>query len=231
MVEGIEVMAMKRRTKPDLSRGEGGWLDPEFIPPGVRKEWSIKHFNGSGMTPEQIDRYLAFANDWLQSFDDDFTPAKPQVEQIQAVADSARRLLHALGSLSFHARESLYAHTDTLRLVSSPEVELPDSVQEVCAKEGEFLEHLWDWASAAELAADYTAEQYMLSRQSKPKEDRARSIVAMMAKVFWQMMGRFPPKDRSSWFADLMHSLCEFIDLEAGPRIVSSGVELAEGTR
>lgn len=222
---------MKRRTKPDLSRGEGGLLDPEFIPSEVRKEWSIKHFNGSGMTPQQIDRYLAFANYWLQSFDDDFTPAKPQVEQIQAVADSARRLLHALGGLSFHARDSLYCHTDTLIHGTNTEVELPDSVQEAWAVEDDFLAQLWDWARAAELAADHTAEQYMLSRQSKPKEDRARIVVTEMAKEFWRMTSRFPPENRSSWFAGLMHNLCEFIDLEAGPRIVSSGVDLAKGTR
>lgn len=222
---------MKHRIKPDLTSGEGALIDPEFIPSETRKQWSTKYFDGSGMTRQQIERYLEFANDLIQSFDDDLTPAKPQVEQIKAVAQSARRLLHALGGLSVHARQSLHAHTDALRLGSAPEVQLPDSVQEACAQESEFLEQLWDWARAAELAADYTTEQYILSRQSKPKEDLARVVVTEMAKEFWRMTGRLPNKDRSTWFADLMHSLCEFIDLEAGPRIVSGGVELAEGTR
>ena len=83
----------------------------------------------------------------------------------------------------------------------------------------------WDWVTALEQAAGYTAAQYKIDKQSKPEQMRARGYVSMLAQRVRELTGYPPPKDRSSWFADFATCLGRQLDLPIGPRIVASGIE------
>jgi hypothetical protein len=220
---------MKTLAKPDFSVGGGGFVDPDFIPASVKGECFL-HLNRSKLTESQQTAFLAYANDIAEMvMDGELAAGSAQRARIVAVQDAAHALLTAINALQQQqpALEGMRAHTDYLTWGSTPPVKLPQPVLEAIAPrgKGELLATAWDWISALELAADYASNQFVLGKQSKPDEMRARGYVSMLAQYVKDTTGKPPPKDPAAWFAGVMRCLGEHLGLSIGARIVASGIE------
>lgn len=214
--------------KPDFSCGDGGIVDPDFIPASVRDELML-HLVDSPLTELQKVGLLDFANNYGQMLmRRDHDPGQLQRAQIKAIEANARRLLASLNSLGKSARESLHAHTDYLAYGSAPPVELDEHIKDAIKQpHGSMLDSSWDWIAALEKAAAYTVERYEIDRQSKPEQMRARGFVSLQAEQIRNMTGELPPKDRSGWFAGFAECLGKHLGHSVGPRIVASGIDAA----
>lgn len=202
-----------RRQRPNFYTG--GWLDPDHIPCEVMASLKDLHFHGSGLSASQIDSLLQFASNFVQYQHVNPAPAAVHRDQLESVAGEARRLLVALGKLNPDAQRRLSAAAFTV-----------GGAQGVG-----FLPQLWDLVQLAEQAADFSLPLLPLSRGNKPREERARAFVAMLANQCWMLTGKWPPKDRTSWFSNLVGELCAMSGIEAGPRIVAGGIDLAKMSR
>ena len=79
-------MNIRKRKKPDLSIGRVIMVDPEFIPPKVRKNLML-HLEKSPLNNEQKSALIDYANDIGEMvLDDEIKPGKEQREQIEKVA-------------------------------------------------------------------------------------------------------------------------------------------------
>lgn len=210
--------------KPDLSDGEGGWIDPAFLAPAERQELTLL-LAKSPLSDTQKSAFLEFCNDMAQCMDEDLTPLADQLAEIQAVEANARRLLASINAMSQPARAVLSAHADYLAYGSSPPVQLAPAVAtHVRSPRGNLLSGGWDWVQSIELAASYSASKYAIDRQSKPAQLRARGFVSLLARYVLDTTGALPPKNRASWFAMFAERLGELTGLKIGPRIVESGI-------
>jgi hypothetical protein len=214
--------------KPDLSSGCGGWVDPDFLPKQLRAELLL-HLASSPLTSQQRESLLTFANDMGQMIlDGELQPGQEQREQIEKIATSARRLLANLNTLGEPARQALQAHADYLAFGTTPPVRLAPQVKAaIQSRDGNLLSSAWDWVAALELASEYTAKQYSVSRQNKPEEMRSRAYVSMLAGHVRDVTGALPPVDRSAWFAAFFEALAAHLNIPGGPRIVASGIDAA----
>lgn len=222
---------MTQRQKPDLSSGEGGWIDPDYLPAELKSELK-RHLVASPLNESQKCSLLERCSMMAQALQDGpGDPLDRQRAQIVSVADNARRLLASLNALSASARDALNAHTDYLAFGSNPPVELPDQVIASVKTPGHhFLAEAWDWVQSLELAGDYAAGQFTMDRQTKTGQLHARGYVTLIATHIFEMTGRYPPKDRSAWFFAFMNRLGEHLGMEIGPRIVASGIEIQKKT-
>lgn len=217
---------MRHTEKPDFSTGEGGWIDPDFLPYVLREEL-ILHLEKSPLTGEQRRALIEFANDMGQMvMDGELLPIQTQRTQIERIARDAHRLLSSLNALSVPAREALQAHTDYLAYGTAPPVVLNDEIKEAIKRpEGSLLSLAWDWVDALEKSSNYAVQQFTPDTTSKPLLMRARGYVSMLAERVHTMTGTYPPKDAASWFAGFVGRLGEHLGLPVGPRVVASGID------
>ena len=221
-----------KRVKPDLSSGRGGMVDPEFILSDVRKNLMLSLVH-SPLNDDQKSALLDYANDIGQMvMDGELKSGKEQREQIEKVAADAHRLLSSLKMMSEPARDALHAHTDYLAYGSDPPVDLDHHIKtQIKDPRTTLLSSSWDWITALEVAANYSAEQFKIDKTSKPGQMRARGLVAMLAERVRELTGSKPPKDPASWFAGFAECLGEHLEPKMtgpkmiGPRIIKSGIE------
>ena len=216
-------------SKPDFSVGRGGFVNPVFFPASVKAECQL-HLNRSKLTRTQRAAFLTFANKMGQAvMNGNATPGSEQRKRIEAVRDAAHALLVAMNALQqqHDAIEALKVHADYLTYSSTPPVELPEAVLRAIAPRGtgKLLASAWDWTSAVEAVADYASEQFVLGKNSKPDETRARGYVSLLARYVKDTTGKAPPKDPASWFAGVLGCVGEHMGLSIGARVVISGIE------
>ncbi|WP_370679403.1 hypothetical protein [Comamonas sp. GB3 AK4-5] len=217
---------MRHIEKPDFSTGEGGWINPEFLPCTLREELLL-HLAKSPLTAEQRQALIEFANDIGQMvMDGELLPVQVQRAQIERIARDAHRLLSSLNALSVPAHQALQAHTDYLAYGTTPPVALNDAVKAAIKQpNGSLLSFAWDWVDALEKSSNYAVQQFTPDTTSKPLLMRARGYVSMLAERVHAMTGVYPPKDAASWFAGFVGRLGEHLDLPVGPRVVASGID------
>ncbi len=211
--------------KPDLSSGEGHWVDPDFFTPVVRQELR-DHLVEAPLTDAQKESIVNFCSSMAQCLEEESTPLALQREQILSVQADARRLLLSINAMSPSARAALGAHADYLAYGSRPPIDLADIVVAHIRKPGGgLLSGGWDWAQSVELAAAYAASKYSIDRQSKPGQMRARGFVSLLAEFVVQLTGQLPPKSRATWFEGFCRTLGTHVGMQIGPAIVKAGVE------
>ena len=220
---------MEKRQKPNFSDSAGTLVNPEFIPLSVRNEL-LQHLLESPLTNEEKSSLIAFSGVIGQSItsEGESDASQKQREQIESIEINARRLLASPSLLGRSAKQTMQSNTGYLIYGSEPPAELEEHVKTaIKTQHGDLLGMSWDWITALEKAAAYTAGKYKIDRQSKPQQMRARDFVAMQADHIRKMTGQLPPKDRSGWFASFAERLGEHVDLPVGSRIVASGIEAA----
>lgn len=219
-------MTTRARVMPDLDTGGGGWVDPDFLSADVRSRLLLALARSSLSDAAKVG-LIEFCCEYLQMLELHEDAGAQQRNQILAVAQEARRLLASIGRLGKPARDALSAHIDYLAYGGSPPVELDwDVRKQVKAPRGSMLKSAWMWVDALERSCDYAASQYVIDKQSKPMQQAARGVVAMIAREVLNRTGSLPPKNYASWFAEFAQICGKVIGLEMGPRIISSGVEL-----
>jgi len=202
-------------------------MDPEFFPAEVQRE-ALLHLSKSKLSEDQQAAFLAYASEMAQMISlDEITTGKANRQQIANVEAAAHALVNALGALKRPAMAAMQAHSAYLACVTSPPVNLPESVLQAIAPRGrgELLDMGWDWAHALQEAAGYASGNFELGKGSKPELLRARGYVAMLADRIKRMTGKSPPKDAASWFADVVGCLGKHMGLSIGARVVASGVK------
>lgn len=219
-------MTTRARVMPDLDTGGGAWVDPEFLSADVRSRLLLA-LARSPLSDAVKVGLIEFCCEYLQMLELHEDAGAQQRNQILAVAQEARRLLASIGRLGKPARDALSAHIDYLVYGSAPPVELDRDVRsQVKAPGGSMLKSAWVWADALEQSCEYAASKYVIDKQSKPMQQAARGVVAIIAREIRDRTGTLPPKNDASWFADFARICGEVIGLEIGPRIILSGVEL-----
>ena len=240
---------MATRSKPNFSSQLGVWLNPQHLPAEILG-WLEMHIAESGLDPAQRERFVAYASQLAQMPQGDDEPMAEQLQRIEKIQSDARRLLASINGLGESAAATLAMYTREACLVPESPIP-PDMVERIAALERMgFLEQTWEWVNALEATAGYVRSRQEASRQDKPKQARARALVANLASFHVQLTGtirpgdktapRFspdwcdtrlpgtaPPKDSAAWFAQFVKCLGEHMGLEVGPRIVRSGIEMA----
>lgn len=221
-------MKMRARVMPDLETGGGGIVDPDFLSADVRSRMLLA-LARSHLSESAQKSLISFCCDYLQMLELHDVAGAQQRNQILSVAQEARRLLASIGRLGKPAREALTAHIDELVYVTAPTIELDTEVRsQVQAPGGSLLKSAWVWADALEQSCEYAAGKFVIDRQSKPMQQAARGVVAMIAREIRDHTGTLPPKNDASWFAEFVNVAGEIVGLEMGPRIIASGVELVD---
>lgn len=240
---------MAARSKPNFSIELGVWLDPQHIPAETRY-WLDMHLAESNLHPAQREQFLARANQLAQMPPGGDEPIGEQLKKIEIVQSDARRLLAGINGLTEPAAATLAMYTREACLVPGSPIP-PDMVERMAALDRTgLLEQTWEWVNALEAAAEYVHSRLKPSRQDKPKQARARALVANLASyhmhltasvlpgdktAHWRspewsdtrLPGHAPPKDAAAWFAKFVACLGEYMGLEVGPRIVKSGIDMA----
>lgn len=240
---------MATRSKPNFSSQMGVWLNPQHLPTETL-DWLEMHVGESGLDPAQREMFVAHAIRLAQMPQGEDEPIAEQLQKIEKVQSDARRLLASINGLSGSAAATLAMYTREACLVPGSPIP-PDMVERIAALDRMgFLEQTWEWVDALEAAADYVRSRQESSRQDKPKQARARALVANLASFHVRLTGttlpgdktaaRFspewcdtrrlgttPPKDPAAWFARFVECLGEHMGLDVGPRIVRSGIEMA----
>ncbi len=240
---------MATRSKPTFSSQSGIWINPQHLPAEIL-DWLEMHVAESGLDPAQRKRFVAHASQLAQMPQGDDEPMAEQLQKIEKVQSDARRLLASIHGLSESAATTLAMYTREACLVPESPIP-PDMVERIATLERMgFLEQTWEWVNALEATADYVRSRQESSRQDKPKQARARALVANLASFHVQLTGtirpgdktaprfspdwcdkrlpgKVPPKDPAAWFAKFAECLGEHMGLEVGPRIVRSGIEMA----
>lgn len=219
--------SMGERKKPNFEVQVGWWHDPNHLDPVVRS-WLQMHAAASGLDPDQQNQLIEHANQISQFPSISDEPIAAQCLQLDKIAKDARRLLASLNTLSKPTIEMLGAYTREacLERPSPLPIDMADRIRD--QDRSGILERTWDWVNALEVAAQYTIAQQEPSRQDKPKQARARAMVASLASYHIRLTGTAPPLDPAGWFAHFAGQLGEYMGLKVGPRIVKSGVEEAK---
>ncbi|WP_036171141.1 hypothetical protein [Noviluteimonas dokdonensis] len=212
--------------KPNLTVKSGFWIDPNHLPEEVRSDLMLE-LNDSGLDYEQQQALLTHANQIAQMPHTGDVPTAQQCDELKKLVTDVHRLQNCLNALSEATIATLEIHTREAAVLEDP---YPFSYA-ILEKLGDIesdgiLSESWDWINALGEAAEYALTQQSPSRQAKPKQARARSVVAELARYFIKMTGKAPPLDAASWFAGFAGRLAEHMQLEVGPRIVRSGIEL-----
>lgn len=215
-----------KRLKPETPLDKGGIVDEQFLPEFLRSELLLS-LKRSPLTKDQQRSLIYYANMISQSYGEtESVSYAKQRDEIEAVAQNARRLLASINLLSESARKHFESHSFYLLIGSAPPIIIPKIVKTTTPNKEHILSPASEWLSAVELAANYAASQYKIDRQSKPEQNSARSLVGMMARHIEGMTGTLPPGDPSAWFAEFMESLGKHLDLPIGWRILRSGVQV-----
>lgn len=239
----------KKRKNPNLGPPLGFGADPNFLPDDVRK-WLAMHAARSSLSDAQQEKLITYANQIAQMPDTSHEPIAIQNGELKKIAANARRLRNSLNALSRSTIATLELHTREAPALEAP-CPIPIEIIEKLAEPQSLgiLDESWEWISALEAAAEHALSQQRPSKQAKPKEESARSLVANLASYHVQLTGSIvrgdktaerwspewcdirtpgvlPPKDAASWFAKFAVCLGQHMGLEIGPRIVRSGIEM-----
>lgn len=219
---------MRKLAKPDFSDIPGGWVDPDFFSPSVRRELYLL-LNRSGLTEDQKQGLINFSNDWGQELKKDLPqPPKATRAQLEAVAANARRLLSSMAALSAEASQRVDAHTAPFTYGGTQPFDLPAHVAAAPKKsKRELLSAGWDWVQLLESAASHTASKVRTSKQLKPEQLAARGFVTLVAQHVLKISGQLPPVSRTSWFGAYMDCVGRHsgFSIPIGPRLVESGIK------
>lgn len=217
---------MAARKKPDFARKFQFKVSATFLPDEVRY-WLVMHAAKSGLNPAQQEKLIAHANQLAQMPSVSEVPIATERDEIAKVASEARRLLASLHALSESTVATLAIHSREA-CIERPCPMPIDIVERLIGPESiDLLDEAWEWVSALEGAAEYAQSQLKPSKQAKPQQSRARGLVASLAMSYRRMTNEDPPKDPASWFAEFSKCLGGHLGLDVGPRIVVSGIELA----
>lgn len=217
---------MAPRKKPDFAVKSGFWVDPSHLPDTVRFDLLLE-LKGSGLDYAQQEKIVAHANQIAQMPHTGDEPIAKQCGELEKVVADARRLLNSLNALSEATVATLEMHTREAPIVEQPcpiPIETVEKLSDI--ESGGILNESWEWINALGAAAAYARSQQTPSKQAKPKQARARAIVAELARCHLNMTGEAPPADPASWFAGFTGRLADHLELEIGPRILKSGIEL-----
>lgn len=221
---------MKNRA-PQLFAGGGGMIDHEFFPAALVKDLE-RQLSAAPLTEPQKRELIQHCNDRSQFIPDGDAPASRIIEQLERLANDSRRLLATMNLLERETIDTMQGHEAALVFMGQPEVSLPVSVRRrlMDSPEGELLPVSHEWVKALEICSNYASSKVHATRQGKPEQAKARALVELAASKVQEMTGKLPAKTRDNWFAAFVSLWLEHLGLDAGPRIVKSGIERAQGT-
>lgn len=214
-----------KRLNRETPLDRGSIIDEQFLPESLRSELLLG-LKRSPLTKDQQRSLINYANMISQSYGETQSASyAKQRNEIEAVAQNARRLLASINLLSESARKQFESHSLYLLMGSAPPVTMPKIVKTTTPNKEHILSPASEWISAVELAGTYAASQYKIDRQSKPEQNTARSLVGMMARHIKEMTGKLPPTDRNGWFTQFMSRLADKSKLPMGSTIVEAGIK------
>lgn len=214
---------MAERKRPNFTIQSGWWHNPDHLRADTRS-WLEMHAATSGLDPAQQKQLIEHANQIAQVPHDEDEPIAAQRASLEKLASDAHRLLSRLNTLSKPtiATLAMYTREACIERPSPLPIEMVERIRD--QDRPDMLERTWDWVEALESAAQYASSQLAPSRQDKPKQARARGMVASLAACYIRLTGNPPPADDAAWFAQFAGQLGESMGLTVGTRIVRSGI-------
>jgi hypothetical protein len=217
---------MAESKKPDFTVQASWWHNPDHLKADTRS-WLEMHAAASGLDAAQQKQFIAHANQIAQIPHAGDEPIAMQRDQLDKVAKDARRLLASLNAMSQPTIETLGVYTREA-CIERPSPLPADMVERIRDQDRpDILERTWDWVNALEAAALYAMEQQEPSRQDKPKQARARGMVASLADCYIRLAGKAPPADPAGWFAEFAGQLAQHMGLAVGSKVLKSGIAQA----
>lgn len=209
----------RKHKNPNPLFGFGG--DPKFLPndkPDRLLYWLEKFVADSDLGPVQQKMFIAHANQLAQMPDGDDEPTATHIAAFKKIATAARGLRGGMNVLSKEQCEVLVTYTlDAWRAQQAP---VPTYVEERVADLGpgglldetmarDFLTDAWEAVSTLLAASEHARSQIKAeaSTTGKPKQDRARELVADLARFHISISGSAPPEDKAGWFANFVRRL------------------------
>ena len=217
----------RRLTKPDFESDEiGAIVNPDYLSPDLKIcLWELlpKRFNHG-----QRCRFLSLVGESFQ-LSEWFhigAPTGEQLQQIQSIQSHARELLKSIAQLSPDARSNLRAHSITLAVGSAPPARLSEiGARVVVDGKSDLLGYFWDAAQDLETAAAHTASYLRPTKTDRPSQSNARRLTAFVAKNFYTVHGKLPPRSKGTWFPLFMAELGNAAGCSIGLALVASVVE------
>ena len=194
---------MRELKKPELSSGTGCIVDSKFLPTELRNELK-DHLIDANMSANQMEVFLDDVGEATQMMVLDRVQIGTGEEktQLEAIANSARRLLASINAATHQTRDTFTAHSEYLAFGTEPPVKLPRKVIAEVREHGinnTLLALAWDYVQALEQSAIYASENVTPSRQSKPEQINSRRLTASIVEAHLNRFDVLPLADRSGW--------------------------------
>lgn len=211
---------LKRRDFGEMFKG--GWVDPDFLPPGLKLRLR------DHLPPKWDDQKRAIflrrigkavqTNACMSTT----VPAALLIEKLEQLSNRARSLLQTLNQLDAEVIAVLGAHAQYLVHGSNPPERLVYGMPSR-GEEGLFV-FWWDVIQDIETASEYMANQINPAKTARPAQDNARRLARFAAQAVISVTGKAPPVSKGSWFPAFMRVLGEHYGLTCGAALVSAAV-------
>jgi hypothetical protein len=130
--------------------------------------------------------------------------------------------------LAVYLNECLYATNPAIKLPASW-IELKPQPEDILNNLKKTLVEIKDVAEHLEKVAEYSKEKAteLVSKGSRPADDKAKRIALAVTKVFFKKFGYFPPYRRGSWFDEFMATIGDDNEITISERTLKFAIDNA----